>query len=68
MKNSSATELYILNCFKSCWHKIIRKIKFHKSFDAFTTTALSCSYIYHAEELPELPFQISVILSTHLLE
>ena len=28
-------------------------------------TVLSCSYIYHAEELPEPPSQISAILSTH---
>ena len=30
-------------------------------------TVLCCSYIYHGEELPELPSQISAILSTHLL-
>ena len=30
-------------------------------------TVLSCSYIYHAEELPEPPSQIITILSIHLL-
>ena len=30
-------------------------------------TVVSCSYIYHAEELTEPPSQISAILSRHLL-
>ena len=45
---------------------IIRKIKLHKRFDALPQTFLSSSYIYHAEELPEPPSEISAILSTHL--
>ena len=34
---------------------------------ALPQTILSCSYIYHAEELTEPSSQISAILSTHLL-
>ena len=60
--------MYILKCLKICWHKIIRKIKLQKNFDAFATNYSELQlYIYHAEELPEPPSEISAIFSTHLL-